>query len=84
MFLEKKQVAIFLSIAEQPSSILELARRTSVSYVFAWKIIKKFHALGLIEISRRGKRRCLMLTEKGHELKSHIMAIKELIGDEVR
>ncbi len=84
MLFEKKQVDLFLSIAEQPPSILELARRLHVSYVFAWKMTKRFQELGLIEVSSKGgKGKRLILTEKGQELKSHITAIRELIGEEV-
>ncbi len=94
LFLKEKTTSIFLSIkkASSPLHISEIARRSGASYLYTTRTLKRWEELGLVKMEGAGKKKRVVLTDKGLDIskiisdlnqkEEKIMAVHKLLNRE--
>ena len=78
--LTKKQQTLLLEI-NKGDYILKVYKKTNYSTSFAYTHIKYLKEIGLVEITKKGRKDILNLTNEGKEVKEYLYKIKGLIGE---
>ena len=60
-------------------SITELSRGIPMTYSYSTKVMNELQDIGVLSIVKNGRRKSLLLTEKGEKVHKSIMILSELM-----
>lgn len=82
-FLNRKPVEILVSLRQQTSDnyASEISRQIDATYSHTVKVLKRMKESGLVRFRKKGRKKEVLLTEKGEELSESFHHVLQKIRD---
>ena len=67
---------------KEPTSITQIMKKSGMTYYMAYHIMRMYEKIGIVTITKKGRSNQVLLTEKGYELKNHVLQMDYLLKQE--
>lgn len=69
-----------LIVMDKPMTIYDIHIASDIQYSWTLLVLKQMEKEGIVSSKKDGRKRFVILTEKGKELRKHFMHIKDVLG----
>ena len=83
-FLRERPTALLLLLRDTSKEwyVSSLSRKSGLTYVHTVKVLEQLLNLGIIEFGKKGRKKIIILTEKGKKISSSLNDIIDMLNEE--
>lgn len=83
-FLRERPTALLLLLRDTSKEwyVSSIARKSGLTYIHTITVLEQLSNLGIIEYGKKGRKKLVVLTEKGKKISSSLNDIIDLLNEE--